>query len=561
MNGFPFVQIIILDEPTAGVDPYSRRHMWSILQNRKHGKVILLTTHFMDEGILMSNKNSGLKINKIAKILLADILADRKAVVSRGRLRCCGSSLFLKNKFGIGYHLTLVLDANARETGITKLVKQHVPKAERARRHGRELSYILPHDAVDFFAPLFSDIESEIITKTQRLGICSYGVSMTTLEEVFLHLETQREEEDVPGNMENLSKKMVRNRALSRSLSLQGRSNSYESLQNEINNLNVTNGKGTIRSLPDERTNQMFPSLVTGDGETIESVIPVKESIVIQPTKSSWMELNDVKLIPCVSRTLIALLKLRVIILMRDLQRLYLMIILPLAFTALGLYLNSIQVILPVMRSIVLDNNTYDQENGRIAIHDSTVNENGDFEYMVLMLNKSTDVSEEYDGNFSNLLDISPHMGAFDVKMLSWSNVSVTALYNDTAQHSLPIVLNLFSNALYRMMTGEDFQPIEIRAHPFRQTAQPQEFNLGTFSSALFIGMIFVLIPVSLAVDMVYDREMKAKNQLRVNGLTSSMYFSAYFIVLSGLMIIICAALLGMVFIFDIPSFRQVRKL
>lgn len=82
-------KIVILDEPTAGVDPYSRRHMWSILQKRKHGKVILLTTHFMDE---------------------ADILADRKAVVSRGRLRCCGSSLFLKNKFGIGYHLTLVLE-------------------------------------------------------------------------------------------------------------------------------------------------------------------------------------------------------------------------------------------------------------------------------------------------------------------------------------------------------------------------------------------------------------------------------------------------------------------
>ncbi|XP_037043268.1 ATP-binding cassette sub-family A member 9-like [Bradysia coprophila] len=529
-------KIIILDEPTAGVDPYSRRHMWSILQNRKHGKVILLTTHFMDE---------------------ADILADRKAVVSRGRLRCCGSSLFLKNKFGIGYHLTLVLDTNARETGITKLVNQHVPKAERARRHGRELSYILPHDAVDFFAPLFSDIESEIVTKTQRLGICSYGVSMTTLEEVFLHLETQREEEDVPGNMENLSKKMVRNRALSRSLSLQGRSNSYESLQNEINHLTDTNGKGTIRSLPDERTNQMFPSIVTGDKGIIESVIPVKESVAIQPSKSSWMELNDVKLIPSVPRTLFALLKLRVIILLRDLQRLYLMIILPLAFTALGLYLNSIQVILPAMRSIVLDNNTYDQENGRIAIHDSTVNENGDFEYMVQMLNRSTDVSEEYDGNFSNLLDIAPHMGAFDVKMLSSSNVSVIALYNDTTQHSLPIVLNLFSNALYRMMTGDDFQPIEIRAHPFRQTTQPQEFNLGTFSSALFIGMIFVLIPVSLAVDMVYDREMKAKNQLRVNGLRASMYFSAYFIVLSGLMIIICAALLGMVFIFDIPSFRQ----
>ncbi len=78
-------KIIFLDEPTAGVDPYSRRHMWSILKKRKEGKVILLTTHFMDE---------------------ADILADRKAILSQGVLKCFGTSLFLKNKFGVGYHMT-----------------------------------------------------------------------------------------------------------------------------------------------------------------------------------------------------------------------------------------------------------------------------------------------------------------------------------------------------------------------------------------------------------------------------------------------------------------------
>lgn len=152
-------KIIILDEPTAGVDPYSRRHLWQILQRIKRGKCILLTTHFMDE---------------------ADVLADRKAVVSRGRLRCCGSSLFLKNKFGIGYHLTLVLAeagdaagaagaaAAGRELAITALVNRHVPQAERARRHGRELSYILPHDAVDCFAPLFVDIERAIEAEREQ---------------------------------------------------------------------------------------------------------------------------------------------------------------------------------------------------------------------------------------------------------------------------------------------------------------------------------------------------------------------------------------------------------
>lgn len=75
------------------------------------------------------------------------------------------------------------------------------------------------------------------------VGISSYGVSMTTLEEVFLHLERDEETE---GTMDNLSKKMVRNRALSRSLSLQSKSTSYQSLHNEAN-MNATDGKGKIK--------------------------------------------------------------------------------------------------------------------------------------------------------------------------------------------------------------------------------------------------------------------------------------------------------------------------
>ena len=51
------------------------------------GRTVILTTHHMDE---------------------ADLLGDRIAVVANGRLRCCGSSLFLKTRFGNGYYLTLV---------------------------------------------------------------------------------------------------------------------------------------------------------------------------------------------------------------------------------------------------------------------------------------------------------------------------------------------------------------------------------------------------------------------------------------------------------------------
>uniref|UniRef100_A0A8C9VRZ7 ABC transporter domain-containing protein n=1 Tax=Scleropages formosus TaxID=113540 RepID=A0A8C9VRZ7_SCLFO len=79
--------IIILDEPTAGVDPYARRGIWELLLKYKQGRTIILSTHHMDE---------------------ADILGDRIAIISHGKLCCCGSSLFLKKCFGSGYYLTLV---------------------------------------------------------------------------------------------------------------------------------------------------------------------------------------------------------------------------------------------------------------------------------------------------------------------------------------------------------------------------------------------------------------------------------------------------------------------
>ncbi|KAI7815451.1 ABC subfamily A member [Rhyzopertha dominica] len=501
-------KIIILDEPTAGVDPYSRRHMWSVLQSRRHGKVILLTTHFMDE---------------------ADILADRKAVVSKGKLRCCGSSLFLKNKFGIGYHLTLVLEGAWKEHAITRLVTSHVPKAEKARRHGRELSFILPHNAVENFAPLFSAIEQEINNKSSKLGISSYGVSMTTLEEVFLHLEKDEENDCT---VENLSKKIVRNRALSRSLSLQSKSTSYQSLQNEANNSEIKAGGDT--QIGGLEVISELKSPITGIG------------------------LEKIETNPGFCQTLFALIKLRSLRIIRDLQKLYFMILLPLGLAALGLYLNSIHSMEPKIKSLELNGTTYGQET-LFALHNET-SENLD-RFINEMIDCGVVEVDVYDGNYSKLLEIGPHMAALNINVYDISHFSITIVYNDTAQHSLPIILNIINNVLYRIMSASGayttIDPIEVEVLPFQQTSQPEEFNVGIFSSSTFMGMIFVLIPVSLAVDMVYDREIKAKNQLRVNGLSFFMYFITYFIVLGFIMVLVCSALLAIVLLFDIPSLRD----
>ena len=69
------------------------------------GRTIVLTTHFMDE---------------------ADILGDRIAIMAEGNLRCCGSSTFLKNEYGIGYSLTVVTHDGQTAVGAKDIVKSIV---------------------------------------------------------------------------------------------------------------------------------------------------------------------------------------------------------------------------------------------------------------------------------------------------------------------------------------------------------------------------------------------------------------------------------------------------
>lgn len=58
-------QFVLLDEPTSGMDPTARRETWKLIEEAKKGRLIILTTHYMDE---------------------AEYLADRVAIVSKGQL-------------------------------------------------------------------------------------------------------------------------------------------------------------------------------------------------------------------------------------------------------------------------------------------------------------------------------------------------------------------------------------------------------------------------------------------------------------------------------------------
>lgn len=98
-------KVVILDEPTAGMDPAARRALWDLLQLEKKNRTMLLSTHFMDE---------------------ADLLGDRIAIMAGGTLQCCGSSFFLKKKYGTGYHLTMEKTPHCNPAKVTELLRQHI---------------------------------------------------------------------------------------------------------------------------------------------------------------------------------------------------------------------------------------------------------------------------------------------------------------------------------------------------------------------------------------------------------------------------------------------------
>merc|ERR1719181_1842936 len=107
------------------MDPVARRKMWSILDQAKEGRSIMLTTHSMEE---------------------SEALCQRIGVLVGGRLRCLGSAQHLKSRFG--RELWVEVNIAERSTSAMQQVRTHVcrafPSAIEAETHGQRIQYRLP---------------------------------------------------------------------------------------------------------------------------------------------------------------------------------------------------------------------------------------------------------------------------------------------------------------------------------------------------------------------------------------------------------------------------------
>lgn len=156
-------EIIFMDEPTTGMDPTSKRHVWKLIQQLKKNRVIFLTTHSMEE---------------------ADVLADKIAIMAHGKLICVGNSLHLKNNFGDGYRMAVSCEIENVEA-VCELVSRSVPDSKLNDNSGGNLVFSLPLASInEGLIGLLEQLEEE---EKKPFGLIkSFGVSQTTLEDVFL---------------------------------------------------------------------------------------------------------------------------------------------------------------------------------------------------------------------------------------------------------------------------------------------------------------------------------------------------------------------------------------
>jgi ABC transporter DrrB family efflux protein len=169
-------QVLFLDEPTTGLDPRSRNEIWAVVRElRREGTTLLLTTQYLEE---------------------ADQLADRIAVIDRGRVIAEGTGSELKDRVG-GQILEVELaDAGQRDRAQAVLAGVGCGEPEPDERPDR-LTLPAPRYGLELVQ------EAAAGLRRAQIGVSDIGLRRPTLDDVFLQLTGAPPSEDGGGPSED----------------------------------------------------------------------------------------------------------------------------------------------------------------------------------------------------------------------------------------------------------------------------------------------------------------------------------------------------------------------
>ena len=169
-------EVIFLDEPSSGMDITSRRNLWEILKKIIEKRIIILTTHYMEE---------------------ASVLGNRIGIMAEGVLKCIGTPLFLIEKYGKYLSINVYKDKQANNEDIINFFKSKADGIE-TEILTQEILIRIPKNKPGTeekninIQSFFSELDDNV----KKLKIKNYSASMPTLEDVFLNIGSVRLEEE-----------------------------------------------------------------------------------------------------------------------------------------------------------------------------------------------------------------------------------------------------------------------------------------------------------------------------------------------------------------------------
>ena len=163
-------KVIFLDEPSSGMDITSRRNLWEILKRQLDQKIIILTTHYMEE---------------------ASVLGNRIGIINEGRMKCIGTPLFLIERFGKFMSINISKEEDANNDAIINYINSKTTNSQ-IEVLSEEILFRIPKSNYSEggnmdLGEFFTDLDNHL----NELKIKSYSVSMPTLEDVFLNVASE----------------------------------------------------------------------------------------------------------------------------------------------------------------------------------------------------------------------------------------------------------------------------------------------------------------------------------------------------------------------------------
>ena len=162
-------KLVLLDEPTSGMDVIAKKQLWKFLEGYKKDKIIILTTHSLDE---------------------AEYLGDRIGIMNEGRFICSGTSSYLKNNYPCGFNINILIDSKISNSNSRLELFNQLKEIDNSAEIKIESKGVF---SINFsvFDNKVNELFNLIELNRNKCGIENYTIGTTSLEDVFIKLNNK----------------------------------------------------------------------------------------------------------------------------------------------------------------------------------------------------------------------------------------------------------------------------------------------------------------------------------------------------------------------------------